>query len=341
MNNKSVIARGFTLIEMLLVLAIIGMIIFMTTSYFQQQALQARMDKASVQLQQILSAGMAYYVSNGYWPDPGSNESIDCLQGEGGGTCIQYLPTTFINPWTYNYHTKLNDNCDSSGTSEATCASFYAYTKINAGDKTYAVATAIAGKLPLAYATSEDPDGKNFPDSDPNDCTPSSSVCYVVTSVTIPGQNLNNADAIKFSGVYNHGGCVPVPSCPLDMVPQIMVVPVQVAGVNTKASGSDQDVYPISSFMAYAKGGPGSGISPGRCTSDTGGGDKTCQSKEGTDFDSGYKGDYWRVCMQVVTTNGDVSENNDEWGKAVSVMAITRCSIKGANVGSEFGVYTQ
>ena len=42
----------------------------------------------------------------------------------------------------------------------------------------------------------------------------SANTCEVVAAVNIPGQNLNNAGAVTFAGLYYHGGCVPVPQCP-------------------------------------------------------------------------------------------------------------------------------
>src|SRR3990167_6114393 len=59
---------GVTLLELLLVTAIVGTIIFLSIGYVQQKALQMRMDRMVVQTQQLLNAGLAYYVDKGKWP---------------------------------------------------------------------------------------------------------------------------------------------------------------------------------------------------------------------------------------------------------------------------------
>lgn len=341
---------GFTLVEMLLVVAIVGMLLYMAINYFQQQALQTRIDKTSVQLQQILNAGMSYYVNNGNWPDPGNSNSLDCLQGNkpGGGSASAckavYIPQNFVNPWAASFNTALSSDC--SGANPLSCTLFYAYTLIEAGDISGAAANAVAGKLPMAYITSTQPNGNNPPPNDGASCIKPAKSCYVVTSVNIPGQNLNNATAVNFSGIYHPGGCVPVPSCPTNMVPQITVVPISVSGNNDKSSGKTATVYPISSFTAYAQGGPNAGITPDNCVSDGGpsggsGGNNnngdTCQATDNKQIDSG--GNYWRACMQVVSQQGDVSSTNNKWAENTAVMAITRCAIPNQDAGSDFSVY--
>ena len=59
---------GVTLIEILLVLVIIASIIVVAGRYFQQKAETMRIDRTALQMQYILSAGLAYYVANGTWP---------------------------------------------------------------------------------------------------------------------------------------------------------------------------------------------------------------------------------------------------------------------------------
>src|SRR3990167_1662020 len=92
---------GFTLIEMLLVMVIVGILIAMGANYMQQKAASLRMDRTVQQMEQILNAGLAYYINNGKWP-----EDIDCLYGSGTGTdcSIKYLPYTsgdpMIAPWS-------------------------------------------------------------------------------------------------------------------------------------------------------------------------------------------------------------------------------------------------
>lgn len=330
MNMNRIRQMGFSLIEILLVLVIMGAVLYMAVGYFRQQALQARVEKTSLQMQQILNAGLAYYVANGAWPEM-DDHSIECLQGKGGDKCkAPYLITPLKSPWNNDY--KIAADKDSG--------LFYVYTKVESGTITTALATMIAGKLPMAYTSS---DGDDPPDED-DKCSSGDTSCYVVSAVNIPGQNLNNATAVNFAGVYHHGACVPVPTCPVDangekMTPSIMVVPVSVSGLNDP---SNDQVYPISSFTAYARDDDGKlDDTPYSCDNLSSGspGPKECEIGEGVESPNEK---YWRVCLQVVTDRGDITSSNtsDNWGKFVTLMAITRCSVKDEPSGSGLDIFT-
>lgn len=324
--------KGFTLIEILLVLVIVGVLLYMAVGYFQQKSIQARVEKTSLQMQQVLNAGLAYYVTNGFWPDGGGDDSIECLQSKGGDDkCkIPYLIDPFKNPWGNQY--KINSS-DKSGL-------FYTYTKVEAGNMSAAIATMIAGKLPMAYTSDDD----SSPPKEDNACNNNDDECYVVAAVNIPGQNLNNASAVNFAGVYHHGACVPVPTCPVDakgktMIPTILVSPVSVSGLSDT---NNQSTYPISSFTAYATTDNGDlNDTPLSCTNLNAG----SPSPTECDLSGGVKSPnnkYWRVCLQVMTERGDITSTNTspDWGKYVSLLAITRCSIADEPSGSGFNVFS-
>lgn len=331
---------GFTLIEMLLVLVIAGMILYLMIGYVQQRSLSSRIDRTSVQMQQILNAGLAYYVVNGSWPP-----NLNCLKGLGGSNCtgtVAYIPTTIKSPWGQDYEV-------SAPMVSGRPVLFYVYTPITTAGITQgtasAVAQTIAGKLPLSY-TSGGMSLFGSPPSASTACTANTTNCFVVGSVNIPGQNLNNAPAVNFAGLYRHGGCVPVPSCPVDsrgntMTPQIMVVPVSVSGMNDPNS---INTYPISSFTAYAKGP--SNDPPPAC--DDHGTQVACNPQNAV-----ANARYWRVCMQVRTDKGLVSDTTFNtgyssnsypyypWGGNVTLMAITRCAISNEPSGSGLNVFSQ
>lgn len=331
---------GFTLIEMLLVLVIAGMILYLMIGYVQQRSLSSRIDRASIQMQQILNAGLAYYVVNGSWPP-----TLNCLKGLGGSNCtgtVAYLPTTIKSPWGQDYEV-------SAPMVSGRPVLFYVYTPITSAGITTGTASAtaqtIAGKLPLSY-TSSSMSLFGSPPSPSTACTASTTNCFVVSSVNIPGQNLNNAPAVNYAGLYKHGGCVPVPSCPVDsrgntMTPQIMVVPVSVSGINDPNSNN---VYPISSFTAYAVG-PDTDANLSACQ--YGGTKVSCDPQNAVS-----NARYWRVCLQVMTDKGLVSQTNlggynsnsypyYPWGGNVTLMAITRCAITNEPSGSGFNVFSQ
>lgn len=329
---------GFTLIEMLLVLVIASMIIYLAIGYIQQKTLTTRIDITTLQMQQVLNAGLSYYISNSNWP-----ASVTCLQGTGVGCSVQYLPSNLVSPWGNNYLL----------VTPSTKPLLYVYTQITsatASGSAAAVANTIAGKLPLAYTTSATPN----PPTAGAPCTNTSTTCYVVASVNIPGQNLNNATAVNFAGLYSHGGCVPVPQCPVDangntMTPEVVIVPVSVSGLNDPNSAN---VYPISSFTAYAKGPPAANP-PGPPACDNG----TQIACQPVNAPTTYTPTYWRACLQVVTEKGDVSQTNTvanggtpsvgpppttfPWGGNVTLMAITRCAVKNEPSGSPLTVFSQ
>lgn len=309
--------KGFTLIEILLVLVIVGIILVAGANYVQQRALQMRMDRTSMQMQQILNAGLSYYVANGQWP-----ADLPTLQGT-------YLPPSTValnNPWGQTY---------SIASSTTSPQLLYVYTSINvvSSKGAYAAANSIAGTLPLAYTSN---DSAGTPPSAGSPCTTSDTTCYVVAAVNIPGQNLNNASAVNFAGLYHNGACVPVPDCPVDksgttMTPEIIVAPVQVTGASDTTDVNN--IYPISSFTAFAIG-PAS--APTECSA--GEGAPTCTGGSPSN-------QFWRVCLQVNTENGILNHTltttgNSTWGQQQTVMAITRCSITNEPSGDPFTSFT-
>jgi prepilin-type N-terminal cleavage/methylation domain-containing protein len=321
--------RGFTLIETLLVLVIISIIIYSSIGYMQQRTLQMRMDRTSVQMQQILNAGLSFYVSNNRWP-----YGLAELQG-------QYLPPNtvpFKNPWGQNY---IVDG------SKAEMLHVFTSTQSASSTQAATAGSVIAGMLPLGYATSNAPGAASSPGA-PDGTAPAptaapggcgtSTTCYIVAAVNIPGQNLNNARAINFAGLYKHGACVPEPQCPVtssgaNMTPQIFVAPVQVAGTfEGGLSTSNPAIYPISGFAAYATKGPDP-TTPPNC-------DPTNLTAPPLCDGGGAGAKYWRVCMQVVTERGLIRPTADSWGDNQVLMALTRCVSPDEQSGSTFNVFT-
>jgi prepilin-type N-terminal cleavage/methylation domain-containing protein len=312
--------QGFTLIEMLLVLVIVSTLIWAGVGYLQQRTLQTRMDRTAVQMQQILNAGLAYYIANGSWP-----ASLACLQGQAGCTAI-YLPSPLTSSWANNYVVSSNSTL------------LFVHTIIpasTASGTATATANAIAGVLPLSYTTSNT---VGTPPASGAPCAPTALSCTVVASVNIPGQALNTARSINFAGLYHHGGCIPVPKCPVDangttMTPQVMIAPVSVSGVNDASNPSE--TYSINSFTAYASGPPAA--NPDACKNGT---QVPCTSVSG-----GAATSYWRACLQVVTEKGDVAitntgTGNNAWGKNVTLLGMTRCAVTGEPEGST-GIFSK
>lgn len=311
--------KGFTLIEMLLVLAVVSSLIYMAIGFQQQQIIENRISRSSVQMQQILVAAASYYVLCNSWPS-----DIATLQTQGSITCgnstltsTGFLPTGAIkSPWggvAYGV--------------TSTVKNFYVYATITASRNTLAngYATMILGRLPIAYTAN------SVAATPPDKAACTGTTCYVVAQIGIPPQNINKATGLNFAGVYRHGGCVPVPQCKVDvtgttMKAQVYVVPVSVSGMNELGN-----VYPISSFTAYATA---VGVNPPACT---GGSAVACQPVSPV-----YTGEqYWRACLQVVTSHGLAAPTG--WGEQVTLAAFTRCVPNQdplPNSGSDFSVFS-
>lgn len=333
-------SKGFTLIEMLLVLVIVSGVIYIGAGYLQQRALSLRIDRTSGQMQQILNAGMSYYVNNtSNWPSAGALDGTNVLQTGG------YLPASMPSPWNgvaYQVY--------------ATTTNFYVSVKMPTTTLTSVnIAKTIAGTLPLSFT---DQSGSVTTSTTP--CT-TGSACYVIASVNIPSQNLGNSQQVSFAGLYHSGACVPAPGCPSGYTAQAFAVPVAVNGYYTSPdpasspctatdkSGCIMTYYPLSGYTAYTTSdtpvdyatskpvncGTGS-TTTGKCFTD---------STNTTEVNSGSGQKYWRVCISVTTSSGQVTipgsgSMDNPWGQLTgTVMVMTRCQPPTENVGSQFTVW--
>lgn len=92
--------KAFTIIEMLLVIAILGVLAMLGLRYIAKQSEQNKVSKASLQVQQFLQAGLAYQAEKGAWPICSDNTPT-------GDFMTNYVPnmTENLNPWgTDSYH---------------------------------------------------------------------------------------------------------------------------------------------------------------------------------------------------------------------------------------------
>jgi len=297
--------KGFTLVEMLLVLAVIGVMFSMILGYTQQKINQFRRDKTALVMQEVLNAALAYYVNNGQWP-PLIGTAVDP-----GGSRIQSLVNA-----KYITASMMNSAYWNGGAP----AGFWAQV-INNGNNFELMLGAIpmveidilAGMVPMGHVDTVN--------------------SVLLSDVTIPGQNLNNARSVNFASLYHNGGCVPVPTCPGTMTPQIMVAPVSVSGLyDLNIGASNTQVYPITSFTAYAMGP--SATPPACVSSDT---VLSCPVVTGMT--------YWRACLSILTPKGLVAgpttsnSSTSSFGGSVTLMAITRCAPASEPAGSSFSVW--
>ena len=327
--------NGFTLLEMLLVLVIMATILAMIIGFMQQKTREMRINKTVMDMQQILNAALSFYVANGRWPGTVCKTGIcsptpPFSNSLGDGICAltqaYYLPSPMLGAYGKPFSGPCPD-----GSTITTAYSMdwnsqqaWIWTYLTSNATMKVEAQRIAAQLPLGYLSFT---GMGYghgqpPNSIATACTPGTG-CLIVTSVNVPAQNLNNATAINFAGVYHNGGCIPVPECPLDKngtltTPEVIVVPLSVSGVNDV--NSPNNIYPISSFTAYAVGpSAGGGVQPAPCNGYQNFTSTACQSINPSDK-------YWRACLQVITLRGEVAATNQDWGRYVYLGAFTRCA---------------
>lgn len=326
---------GFTLLEMLLVMVIVSSIIIMFLTYTTTKTDETKRDVTVMQYEQILNAGLAYYINNSTWPT-----DIGVLSTN------KYLPNkTINNSWGqgYTFYQDLT-----AGT--FSICSTITGRQVGATYTSTMHANIIAGRLPMAYVASGACPANPAPYTTPPPALAicASTTCAVVSTVNIPGQNLNNARSVNFAGLYRNGACVPAPVCPNPysaanpngMKPAIMVVPVSVSG--NYYGGTN--VYPLSSFTAYAVGNLNSlndpTTTPAKCTPTPPTQTAICDKANAGDALL-TTGTFWRVCLNVVTEKGTISSTPPSVWQYTSgtIMAITRCVPYNEPAGSGFNVF--
>ncbi len=307
---------GFTLLEMMLVAVMVSWLIVMSISYVQQRTRAISIDRATAQMEQILNAGLSYYVNNGTWP---TTDGAAAVNVSGLATLTPaYLPAVIVSPWGTPYSVSSTTTLF---TVNVALPAAFANGRM--------IATVLAGRLPFGVAT-----------------TPASpAASSVASSINIPGANLNNSGAINFAGIYHNGACVPAPSCPASsggssFTPQIMVSPASVSGMSDPNS---TNLYPLESFSAYATAMADTGtvVGPNACGNSA---SNPTPDPAPCLADSGGTtvpdGNYWRVCLNVSTAKGDASWDSTT-GSNATVMVLTRCGSSTENAGSDFTVFAQ
>lgn len=170
-NNKiiSKSEKGFTLLEVIFVIAILSAITVLGLAAYKQKVMNTKIDKTALQMQIWLQAGMQYYVNKNQWPS-----TITDLVSSGylpPGTGSVPDPGIANNPWgnpalgnaIYSISTTQNGYLFQV---ETTIPSY-------AGDspqEVAAIAQQIAAKLPMASVSGD----------------------TVTASVNVPGMSSNN-----------------------------------------------------------------------------------------------------------------------------------------------------
>lgn len=185
--------KAFTLIELLLVIAVVSIIAALGLLSYRRYFESNRIDKVAISMQHVLEAAMAYYVDHRKWP---------AAQGCGG----LYEVDEFVQDYLPNANAKSyygsNFCWDDAGAGKSATTPnqgrlFWTALKVP-GSNQLAIAKRLAARLPNAITTSE-PDSDEIPAPACNDEN-----CYVRAEITIPGTSSN---AVSGSAIVAAGEC--------------------------------------------------------------------------------------------------------------------------------------
>lgn len=97
--------KGFTLIELMVVVVIIGILAAIAVPAFSDASDKAKVSKAKADLRTIESALEIYYAEHGEYPDADSDNTLpDVLEDDG------YIKTIPEDPWGHTYVYKPADD---------------------------------------------------------------------------------------------------------------------------------------------------------------------------------------------------------------------------------------
>jgi prepilin-type N-terminal cleavage/methylation domain-containing protein len=118
--------NGFTILELMLVIVILAIMASFGLTYYQQRTVTRKVDKTTLQIQQLLQAGRNFYSNNNAWPKVSPDPNF-----------LSYIPVgNTIDPWggTYIYQ-------PASGNKKF---------QVIASGMTNAIAQQVAARLPSA-----------------------------------------------------------------------------------------------------------------------------------------------------------------------------------------------
>jgi len=185
MTNKP--QRGFTLIEILLVIAVIAVIASLAILTYRGHSQTTRIEKSALELQQVLEAALAYNADQAQWP--ANNSALPSCTPTAAAN-------TFVNGYLPNARTTdafgANYCWSKAGTSDRL---FWVAIPVPGNDQ--AMAKRIAARLPNAIITS-DPTSATMPACVDN------ATCYVRSEVAQPGLTTSNVthEYVATSGSY-------------------------------------------------------------------------------------------------------------------------------------------
>lgn len=178
--------QGYTLIELLLVIAILAIISAAAIIAYHQAAENNRVDQAALEMQQVLEAAIAFNVASGASSWPIDNKQIPLCNPTNPSTdsfILNYLPNR-------NYISTYGNNfCWAVDAANLNSSLFWVALKMPFTDAHHnaQLANRIAARLPSGIALVD-------PTKAPittNQCTDASATCYVRAEVALPSTQSN------------------------------------------------------------------------------------------------------------------------------------------------------
>lgn len=184
-NSRIKFNKAFTLIELLLVIAVASILAAVGIMSYRRYFEANRIDKVAISMQHVLEAAMAFYVDRSKWP-----QNHDC---DGSGVIQQDFLNNYLPNRSYESYYGTNFCWQSAGDTQRL---FWVAVQIpEEGDETLSIAKRLAARLPNAVATS-DPDASD-PTSNP--CTQNQ--CYVRAEITVPGMSSNAVSDMTLAAI--------------------------------------------------------------------------------------------------------------------------------------------
>lgn len=191
---------GYTLIELLLVVAVIAMIAALGVKTYRDKAQSDRINLAALGMQHVLESAMSYNVANkGNWPDQNWKTGDCVVSNAADNPFIQtYLPNQ-------SYQSNFGSHYCWSGNAQdntPTAPLFWVAMPVPGSDAPEAtdLAKRIAARLPNAIIT----DNPSISSTGADYCN--NNPCYVKAAVAIPSQTTNNNNPFLLVGM---GYCMP------------------------------------------------------------------------------------------------------------------------------------
>ncbi len=177
--------RGYTLIEMMLVIAVIAIIASFSLMMYKKYSETARVDKVAIETQHVLEAALAYNVDHQAWP--AENNGSDC------STTAPDKNEPFVKNYIPNQNTQSTYGSyfcwDKAGSSAGESKNRLFWVAMKVPGASLTLAKRIAARLPNAITTSELQQTEEQTTAPA--CTTSS--CYVRTEVVQPGASSNTS----------------------------------------------------------------------------------------------------------------------------------------------------